>query len=290
MPPELKQKYAVAIATRTTNTTTSIIAFDPGLKKNVGYCCIRIDIKSKKLDNVEVGVFPTGEAKEYHSQVKKIIQTWHKPSECLIVVVENQFKGKKKLQKAEALISSVALDAGPDIVHVMHARTKDPYFKFERGVDRKMDAKMDDAREKAVDERVSSVRAELELMKRVLLLKRLNENHVRYAWMKASPVMQSGGNPGIVLPSEYFGDESNAYYPLSEIKKYEANTESSPFWARGPIPYMRLIGGYDGVGTEGETTKGVKEMAKLTEAFRKRVFSLKVKGTKALLEAARKLT
>jgi hypothetical protein len=132
-----------------------------------------------------------------------------------------------------------------------------------------MDTKLDEARAKAVDERVASVHAELELMKKVLSLKRLTENHVRYAWMKASPQMQSGGNPGIVLPSEYFGENSHAYYPLSVVQQYEANTESSPFWARGPIPYLRLIGGsHEGVGIEGETTKGAKEMVKLTEAFK----------------------
>jgi hypothetical protein len=134
---ELKTKYENA---RNGSKKTRIISIDPGLTKNVGYCYIVVDNDDKTVLELFIGVFPTQNVAEYHLQVKNILGLSSPSTECLVVIVENQFLGNKKLQKAEGLIVSAALDAGAHVVGVMHARTKDPYFQFQKGADRKASA------------------------------------------------------------------------------------------------------------------------------------------------------
>ena len=104
---------------------------------------------------------------------------------------------------------------------------------------------------KAVSDRVTLVHSELLDLSAAFEFKTVQPAHVRYAWKKAvsssSPSsckhVQSGGNPDVTLPSEYFGDASHSYYPLTEVAPFEVNIDPSILDVRGEIPYKELMGG-----------------------------------------------
>lgn len=107
----------------------------------------------------------------------------------------------------------------------------------------------------AVNARVTAVARELASLAGLFDVKVLSERHVAYAWATASRLATaskaqqqedgsmppfSGGGANVVLPSEYFGVPSNAYYPHAEVAKHEANVQPTHELTRGAMPFKEL--------------------------------------------------
>ena len=103
----------------------------------------------------------------------------------------------------------------------------------------------------AVEERLAAVGTNLNELVAAMGIKSLTGKHVAYAWRhvslrapaakKGKKSVTTGGNPGVTLPSEYFGVDSYSYYPLATVQPFEASVAPTSNATRPEMSMKEII-------------------------------------------------